>query len=181
MIRRLQFVSLDSRVQPNRFLFIVNLLSSVLSLEETEKMWAVPSHCNVWTGLSLRVQKQKTLSSICPSYRWWGSVYVPCLVLDPNPALREPTVTRGDRPVIRFQCSSGTKSVCRNGTDTSSSLSHWVLTGRRFMLSQSSKNCSAVKYTYYQTIVGLVESVSKSVNWLGSWLMKDIKMLLLWF
>ena len=89
-------------------------------------------------------------------------------MLDPNPALKEPTVTRGVRPGIRFQCIIGATAPCRSGADTSSSVSHCVLTGGRCMLSQSSKNCSAVEYTYYQTVVGLVESVSKTVNWLGS-------------
>ena len=89
-------------------------------------------------------------------------------MLDPNPALKEPTVPRGDRPGVRFQCISGATSPCRSGADTSSSVSQWVLTGGRCMLSQSSKNCSAVEYTYYRTVVGLVESVSKTVNWLGS-------------
>lgn len=56
----------------------------------------------------------------------------------------------------------------QRGTDTSSSVTHWVLTGGRFMLSQSSENRSAAGYTYYQAAVGLVESVSKPVSWLGS-------------
>ena len=71
----------------------------------------------------------------------------------------------GWRPISVHQWSQVTM---QRGTDTSSRVSHWVLTGRRFMLSQSPKDCSAAGYTYYQAVVGLVESVSKPVSWLGS-------------
>lgn len=123
-------------------LFHWNLLSNVLYEPQRngrEDMGhALPLECvGRLTSKNIEVEDFTIHASSNPSYKWWGSVYTPCLVLDLNPALKEPTAHSGRQACyeILVHCSMRFASVepskaCRSSIENSSPMSNrWVFCG----------------------------------------------------